>query len=597
MKAYRMSAPVLPKCGWLLLAAGIASAFQGAEAKRWIVDARHGDDAAAGDGPSSAFRTLERARVAVAEWRSGQNLLGTAGGHVEVLLRSGEYEPLVLGPSDGGDTANKTVTWAAYPGETPVISAGLRIPASSIHSVPHPRRPGETVQHVALSKLGFGPADYGILSGDTASGPDSNPLTPGLNGCANQKMELHLGDRPLLLARYPNPFSNGTWRWMYVDAPAGWKEACQNKSRKAPSCGASRQNFVWAAEDTPKVNGWVNEDDPWLHGYFQRDWADTIGRIQSIERENRTIMIDPATPTYGTEPIQKHARWLGLNLLSELDSPSEYWLDRKLGHLYFLPPKDGPDELVVSVNKTAVFSNASNVRFVGLHVKYSQGNGMVLHGDHVSVVNCSSSNHGAIGIFLYGRANTIRNSSVHSVGCAGMSIRSGNRTILSSGGTVIAGNVLHDFSLWKRMYQPGIDFDGVGNLFTDNTIYRAPHSGMLGRADNTNFTRNNFTELCTESGDAGAWYSGRSWADRGNSITHNVFDRIKNTGAPIPLQAQNVHAIHFDDQMSGYLVHSNKISNSWAGIKLGGGRRTTVRDHAMCACGSRRVVSSLQLAQ
>jgi hypothetical protein len=57
---------------------------------------------------------------------------------------------------------------------------------------------------------------------------------------------------------------------------------------------------------------------------------------------------------------------------------------------------------------------------------------------------------------------------------------------------------------------------------------------------------NNFTEMCTESGDAGAFYTGRSWADRGNSILGDTFSRIKDTGAPIPLHAQNVHAIHFD---------------------------------------------------
>ena len=392
-------------------------------------------------------------------------------------------------------------------------------------------------------------------------------------------MEAHLGGVPLQLARYPNPFSNGTWRWMYVDSPTGWNSACANHSRSAPPCGASHQDFVWASKDASVIEGWTDEADPWLHGYFQQDWADSIARIESIHSANQTINIDPATPTYGTKPIQRGARWLGLNLLSELDSESEYWLDRKQGNLYFISADAASNEreLVVSMNTTAISSNASNVQFVGVQVKYSQGNGMVLHGDNVSVINCSSSNHGAIGIFLYGSNNTIRGSAVHDVGCAGMSVRSGDRTSLRHGGTVVQGNTLHDFSLWKRMYQPGINFDGVGNRFENNTMYNAPHSGMLGRADSSNFTGNNFTQLCTESGDAGAWYSGRSWADRGNSIMHNIFDRIKNTGAPIPLQAQNVHAIHFDDQMSGYLVHGNVVSNSWAGIKLGGGRRTIVR--------------------
>ena len=38
------------------------------------------------------------------------------------------------------------------------------------------------------------------------------------------------------------------------------------------------------------------------------------------------------------------------------------------------------------------------------------------------------------------------------------------------------------------------------------------------------------------------------------------------------------HCIHFDDQMSGYLVNNNTFRDSWAGIKLGGGRRTTITE-------------------
>ena len=403
---------------------------------------------AAADGSArSPFRSVAAARDAVRRMQP----LPTGGVHV--VLHGGTHAPFSLDEIDSG-RAGAPVVYRAAAGEQPVVSAGFLVPASAVHSVPHPKRPGETVQHVALAGLGFTPEHYGSLSGDTDSGPDTNPATPGVNGCANQKMEAHLDGVPLQLARYPNPFPNGTWRWMYVDSPAGWNQGCANHSRFAPPCGASHQDFVWASKDTRKIEGWAGEADPWLHGYFQQDWADTIARIESMHTENRTINIDPATPTYGAKPIQKGARWLGLNLLSELDSPSEYWLDRKQGDLYFIAPGVPSKEraLVVSVNKTAIVSNASNVQFVGVQVKHSQGNGMVLRGDHVSVINCSSSNHGAIGIFLYGRNNTIRGSTVHSVGCAGMSIRSGNRTSLSPGGTSVEGNELHDFSLWKRMY-------------------------------------------------------------------------------------------------------------------------------------------------
>lgn len=561
----------------------LAAAATPAAGRQWVVDSANGDDMATGDSPATAFRTLERARSAVAEWRVHR--LGDAPtGELRVLLRQGTYAPLRLEESDGGGSPASVVTWAAYPGEQPVISAGFRVPSSAVEAIPNPKLPGTTVQHVALSKLGFTPNEYGVLGGAK------------IDGCANQKMEAHFGAKALRLARYPNPFTNGTWRWLYVDSPVGWNPSCKKKSPTAPPCGASHQDFVWAAADSARVRQWAGEVDPWLHGYFQYDWFDTIGRISTILPGNSTINIDPATPTYGTRPIQKGARWLGLNLLSELDAASEYWLDRKSGDLYFIaPPLEGggsreretgnggvgrENDLVVSVNSTALESNASHVRFEGLTVRYSQGNGMVLNGDHISVINCSSSHHGAIGILINGSGNTVRGSAVHDVGCAAMAVTSGIRKTLAPGNTTIQDNTLHDFSQWKRMYQPGIRFDSVGDHFINNTIYRAPHSGMLGRADNCLFEGNNFTELCTESGDAGAWYSGRSWADRGNAIVGNHFSRIRNTGAPIPLQAQNVHAIHFDDQMSGYEVRGNTIADCWAGIKLGGGRRTIITNNS-----------------
>ena len=77
-------------------------------------------NAAATDGP---FATLDRARRAVRE-------LKTKGKKpVTVLIRGGTYElsaPVVFEPGDSG-TAKAPVMYAAFPGETPVLSGGTRI--------------------------------------------------------------------------------------------------------------------------------------------------------------------------------------------------------------------------------------------------------------------------------------------------------------------------------------------------------------------------------------------------------------------------------------------------------------------------------------
>jgi parallel beta-helix repeat protein len=74
------------------------------------------------DGP---FATLARARDAVRSLRTSSG----AKAPIRVLLRGGTYfitEPIVFTPEDSG-TADAPITYAAYPGEKPILSGGLAI--------------------------------------------------------------------------------------------------------------------------------------------------------------------------------------------------------------------------------------------------------------------------------------------------------------------------------------------------------------------------------------------------------------------------------------------------------------------------------------
>ena len=72
------------------------------------------------DGP---FATLERARDAVRELKRSKS------SDIVVLIREGTYEldkTVVFGLEDSG-AEGSTITYAAYPGETPVFSSGREI--------------------------------------------------------------------------------------------------------------------------------------------------------------------------------------------------------------------------------------------------------------------------------------------------------------------------------------------------------------------------------------------------------------------------------------------------------------------------------------
>ena len=44
----------------------------------------------------------------------------------------------------------------------------------------------------------------------------------------------------------------------------------------------------------------------------------------------------------------------------------------------------------------------------------------------------------------------------------------------------MSGCNLSRWSRWKRTYQPGLSWGGVGNTYTKNEISNGPHSGILG---------------------------------------------------------------------------------------------------------------------
>jgi hypothetical protein len=101
-------------------------------------------------------------------------------------------------------------------------------------------------------------------------------------------------------------------------------------------------------------------------------------------------------------------------------------------------------------------------------------------------------NHDGNGTTLIGDNHVVADSEVANVGCMGVSVMGGNRTTLTGGMAQVLRNEIHHFSLWKRTYQSGIFWAGVGHVIDHNHIYFAPHNAVLGGAnEDTNRGGNN----------------------------------------------------------------------------------------------------------
>lgn len=118
---------------------------------------------------AAPFRTLEKARDTIRQLKQGT---GLPDGGVTVYLRGGTYSrtaSFLLEEQDSG-TADKPVTYKAYPGESVRLSGGRQLEKSWFTPVTDPAVLNRIISPDARSKVlqvelpGHGITDYGVMS-------------------------------------------------------------------------------------------------------------------------------------------------------------------------------------------------------------------------------------------------------------------------------------------------------------------------------------------------------------------------------------------------------------------------------------------------
>ena len=520
------------------------------------------------DGP---FATLERARDEIRSLRRGGHISGpvTVWIHGGTYVRSGSF---ALGPEDGG-RPDAPVTYAAATGEDVRIAGGAAVRGwRRVESGP------------AFSRLAVAAAGHVFWT--DLRGQGISPVPPAGASTASLParvagLDLFCCDRPMRLACWPND---------------GWAKIA------GASRGQKGDRFTYEG-DRPRR--WRDTADAWVNGYWTWDWAESYVKVGGVLPASREIV---TLPPYGVYGYTAGRRWQVVNLLEELDQPGEWCIDRRSGALYFWPPVELREGMVRAATTEAPLISirgASDVTVRGVTLECSLGTGVeIIGGARNQVVGCTLRNLGGWGAWIGnglggdepyrysdvlwqrdgGERNGVSACDLYNLGAGGIMLAGGDRKLLVPSRNYASNNDIHDFGLWNRTYRPGISMDGVGLRAANNAIWNAPHQAIFVNGNDCEIEFNDVHDVCRETGDAGAFYMGRDWAQRGNVVRYNRFHDLRAGAMPGQSGFTEVMAVYLDDWMSGVTVFGNLFVRAGRAVMIGGGRDNVVENNVFVDC-------------
>ncbi len=511
------------------------------------------------DGP---FATPERARDAIREMKKKGTF---PRGGANVVLREGTYtfsRTLRFSAEDSG-ASDAPIEWTVSPGESVTLSGSKDV--TGFHPITDPavqkRIDAQGRGKVLVTNLrGQGISDFGEISQR-----------------GNPGIELFFKGNRMTVARWPNA------EWLHIANVPQTGSRLFNKGleREKRFDGVPvGRHYGRITYDGDRPKRWSGDNEVYLHGYWTFDWSDSYQKAQSIDTAAKEITLQEPHHWYG---YTKNQRYYFLNILEELDIPGEWYLDRKNGLLYFWPPEPIDNGAVsVSLLDQPLISleNASFITLSGFIFEHSRSNGVTMSGgSHNLIAGCTFRFLGSDAVVIDGGIdNGIQSCDLYELSFGGVRLKGGDRKTLVPAGSFAVNNHIHHYSSWVRTGQYALLLEGVGERVQHNLIHDAPHEAITLRGNDHLIEFNEVYRVCQETGDAGAFHTGRDWTWRGNVIRYNYFHHLLGPGL------HGVMGVYLDDWASGFMVFGNVFYRSGRSAMIGGGRDNTIENNVFIEC-------------
>ena len=393
-----------------------------------------------------------------------------------------------------------------------------------------------------------------------------------------KRQEMFADSRAQTLARWPNEGFAVAGQALGATPISSWAQQ------------GTKEGIFEAAAD--QATGWNSEPNPFLFGYWYWDWSESFEQIESIEQRDDTPQVihikEPHTSSYG---YKHHLRYYGFNLLCELDSPGEYYIDRDNDRVFWIPPADNASEDVAAAELVTfeqpwylTIQNCANLVFAGLTFDGGFGGAVSIQdSDSILLADCVVKHFGNNAIKIVGGSNCgCYHTELNSLGFGGFVLEGGDRKTLTDSGHFLSHCKVLDFSRIKRTYAPALLATGCGMKFEHCEFAQSSSSAARMEGNEMLIEYCHFHDLVRESDDQGGIDVYFNPSYRGNVIRYNLWENIvggTHCGAA---------GVRLDDMISGFHIYGNIFVHCGAvdfgAIQVHGGKDNYVENNIFFDC-------------
>ncbi len=495
------------------------------------------------------FATIKRAQEEVRKRKEK----GMPKGGIAVYIRGGKYfiaESITFGQEDSG-TPDAPVVYRSYPGEEVRIIGGRQVDNFKLLDDPDilRRLPEESHGKIWVTDL--------KASGITTNYGQLLPRGSHYWGTPNHgAMELIYNGRVMELARWPNE------GWVTIAAlvnPEG-----EGLMRGEPY---ERGKFIYSGN---RPERWTEETDIWLKGYIvvRQPYELVHARINNIDTKKKVLYMaadnrwSHTYPLYDI-PVAKNQPYFAYNLLSELDKPGEWYLNRQEGKLYFFPPdkniRDG--ETIVSTLDAPliIMDDTSNVVFFGLTIEETWRNAVEIRdGKNNLIAGSIIRNTGQYAVRIYsGWQHAVVGCDIYDTGEGGISMEGGDEKELMPAKHYAENNHIYRFNRFDGgTGSNAARIGGVGSRFSHNLVNDTPLIAITFTGNDHIIEFNEIHDVLSEGKELGSIYLQKfPLLNRGTVIRNNFFHHI--TDHYSPNTSHTVCGIHIDGLEGGLVMEGN----------------------------------------